>query len=273
LTKRAAQEENLKAMLISALTWHFCFHEGMTRRTLPVLDTPSTRQQGSDLLKGSGKPYDLGVFYEGCRVLMLELKDRRDNDKFEGMSELDPQHLALKAFWDRGIQVWYAYNSWNWDHKKKHWDSVLAEVHALPPAQFKNPLPTPLSPAATPLVDLLKLLSDADAISVRLHELLALDPSFIDALDGHTLIVLANIDDNAFEIMETPAQLKKARTYFKIESALQATTLEALVAIGDDFGVWLATLMFGLAEELLTRQNLPKANDADERELERPTMR
>jgi hypothetical protein len=246
MSKRAGQENNLQLMVYGAIRWYFCLHSKLAKR--PVIDGPSSGQQGTDLNKRGGKPYDLGVFYDDARVLLLELKDRRDNNEFDGMEEGDRQHLALKALWQRGVHIWYAYNSWDWDYLDRDEADLLLDVHALTPLDFKNPLPTPLDPPAATLKGLLESLCDQGAAGVRLNDVLAREPAFIEQMSVHTLVVLVNVDQGLYEILESPKQLMSAKIYYQTDPLDRPKVLAALEKKDDVFGVWLANFMFELAD-------------------------
>ncbi|MEX3986013.1 hypothetical protein AB4Y45_44900 [Paraburkholderia sp. EG287A] len=256
MSQRPGKEGTLQASIIQAVTWYFRLYTDIDLR----FDQPTSGQQGTNLESGRGKPYDLGVFYDGSTVLLLEIKDRQDDDSFDEENEL--QQKTLKSLWNQGVEVWYAYNSWNWSENPAPQPAiVLGDTHALAPHDFSNPLAENGAPPATQLQDLLERAAGARRSNARLADLLERDPAAFDFVNNRTLIILVNIDEKKFKLLASASQLRFAKKYFDTHASQREKLLKRLNSIDDQFGLWLAKFMFhtrDISDGIAIRRDSPE---------------
>lgn len=238
--KRPGQEENLKAAIIRAIDWYFSLYAlGFAK-----FDNPSTRQQGTDLNKGAGKPYDLGVFLRSASVLLLELKDRQDDNSFNSW-EAD-QNISLTQLWRRGIFVWYAFNGWNWSsNPNPEPPTALEETLVLSPERCASYCTNPFSVQET-LRSLLNKLTGDETNNLPLAELLSRDASAFEHINNHSLIVLVDLHERQFMTVNNAEALKEVSKYFRTLEADRPSLLKTLE--GDPFSHFLANYVFELKD-------------------------
>ncbi|MCW5299574.1 hypothetical protein DXT88_15465 [Herbaspirillum lusitanum] len=248
--------------MVRAIQWYFHSHTEFVQ-----VDGVSISQESTNLQKGKGKPYDLAVFLKGTFALLFELKDCQDDGSFSQWNSPhnQEQNSSLIQLWKLGVFIRYAFNGWNWTlvpaPEPPH---VVQSTLVLEPRDFatyvEKSLPEPES-----LKSLLDRLTNSNFTNHRLTVLLERDPSAFQSLSNHALIVLANIEEERFMLLDTAAPLKLVHKYYEAEEEERAEILAQLQ--DDEFGHWLAMHMFelkdGRLQALLDAADAPAAEDDD----------
>lgn len=250
MAERAGQENNFQTSLISALTMYRYTRGDGRIFTNRSIDTPSPRQQGTDLTKGTGKPFDVAFqLRPEDKVIMLEVKDRHDNNEFNSDTVTDgPQHQALKDLWKQGVFIWYTYNFCSMNDLPDQAGLFLQQTHVLPPSAFSAPLAPQYAPPdgkAQTLLDLLEKQVD-DPLGERLGELIQRDPHMFASMSVNALLFIANLDDATFIVLPLASLLKTAHKYRALPEARRDKMKIQLQ--NDPWQLALAQFMFDLAD-------------------------
>lgn len=258
---RPSQEENLKLGIVRAIEWYFRFHSEFVR-----VDSGTSAQESTNLQKGKGKPYDLAVFLKGTFALLFELKDCQDDGSFSqwNSSHNQRQNASLIRLWNLGVFIQYAFNGWNWtlvpDPEPPF---VLLSTQVLEPDDFATYVEKS-QPEPESLKALLDKVTESKAKNSRLTMLLEQDPAAFQSLSNHALIVLVNIEEERFMLLDTAKPLKQISKYYEAKEEERDEILEQLQ--DDEFSHWLATYMFelkdGRLQAMLDAADSPSEDDS-----------
>jgi hypothetical protein len=160
--------------------------------------TPASGGQARKAEDFGRKPYDFAFYADKTIVLFFEVKERLPSGRLSEFKS--DQKDMLNTLAENGVDIRYAYNSWNFDWGRRLTPpEVLQQAHVREAKDMKVPILTkPLHPALI-LEDYLR--QAASSSNHKFVDVLAKDIRQIANLNSMPLMVLANLDGPDVEIL------------------------------------------------------------------------
>ena len=211
-------ETEIQNAIIEAIEYYFTESQygPMISRSDIRICTPASGAQAKEVEAFGRKPFDVGFFALNTTALFFEIKERNTSGRVAEFK--DKQLSMLKTLAQNGVDIRYAYNTWDfsWSVRLPE-NEVLERAHVREAKHMKEKIDIlPIAPAQT-LLDYLNQTGSGGG--KKLVDVLSKSFRNIDNFNSMPLMILTNLDAQHSKVLidRAPAgALKMMKLFFDL---------------------------------------------------------